>query len=382
MTTYKILGIGDLRMRELKQNLDSVLAQMSNHEVVVEQFDGSQQSEENVDNLPALLVDGEVLTRGNVPTVVELEELLRPYRKKSGSFSNISSILVPVDLSPASENALAFACQLSHKLNASIDVIYVMDSIFQGSRPSHSGFLSAYRNTMQEELNQFVQTVFEKHTNPCPPARIITAKPGKSQDLDGHELQTKIVFGFAEDAICESSNETDLIVMGTTGRGNLSRQLFGSVSIAVSKNANSPVLLVPPQASFSDFKEIVYASNFESLQEDVIRDTIEFANRFDSRIHFVHVGTHENQLANLGDRLRETLGRVSKTDKPFIFKGVEGDDVVELLHEYAFVNRADLFIFVTHQRSFWESILHKSMSKEMLLHASAPVLVFHSSEAE
>ena len=39
---------------------------------------------------------------------------------------------------------------------------------------------------------------------------------------------------------------TDLIVMGTQGRGGLGRMLFGSVARTVSRGASCPVLIVPP----------------------------------------------------------------------------------------------------------------------------------------
>ena len=39
---------------------------------------------------------------------------------------------------------------------------------------------------------------------------------------------------------------TDLIVMGTQGRGGLGRMLFGSVAKTVSRGASCPVLIVPP----------------------------------------------------------------------------------------------------------------------------------------
>ena len=57
-----------------------------------------------------------------------------------------------------------------------------------------------------------------------------------------------------------------------------------------------------------------------------------------------------------------------------------GDDVVEQLNEYALFNNIDLIILVTHQRSFWESILHKSITRKALLGAGLPLLVMHSDD--
>ncbi|MEZ4919465.1 MAG: universal stress protein [Saprospiraceae bacterium] len=378
MTNIQIIGNGDADMRALRHNLGMALSHFPLHGSIEEVMESQKISSLGIQHTPAIIVDGEILSEGNVPTVQELEKLLCNRELLHSNLYALSHVLVPVDLSPASENALLFACHLVRHLGASMEVVYVMDSIFQGSKPSPSGFLSAYRGTMQDELDNFVRGVFEKSGSECP---ILPAGLSKSVEKTASGqpmIQTRIDFGFPEDVISNLSSPTGLVVMGTTGRGNISRNLFGSVSIAVSKKAKGPVLLIPPQATFKGFQEMVYASNFESLDQEVVKETVGFSRRFNSQIHFVHVGESEMENLDLERRLFGLNYLFADPEKPFIFQKIEGEDLVDALHEYAFINRADLFVFVTHERTFWESLLHKSMSKEMLLHTSAPVLVMHT----
>jgi nucleotide-binding universal stress UspA family protein len=56
------------------------------------------------------------------------------------------------------------------------------------------------------------------------------------------------------------------------------------------------------------------------------------------------------------------------------------DDIVGALYEYAFYHQIDLMVFVTHHRSFWDNILHKSVTNEVLASSDIPILVIHSDD--
>lgn len=376
MNTIQVLGTGDDRMRALKYNLGMALTQFPMSGQVEEISEYNKITASGAKEMPALMIDGEILSEGFVPSVDEIKRLLRNRELVKSKLFRLRRILVPVDLSPASENALLYACQLAHVFGSSVEVVYAMDSIFEGNEPSPTGFLSGYKKAMQEEVDHFVQSVLSKADNSCPPPNFIHDSP--SVNPESPALRTRIVFGFPEDVLSELSQKADLLIMGTTGRGNLTRKLFGSVSVAVSNRAHCPVLLIPPQAQFKGFKSILYASNFESLDALAIKQTVTFARRFSGQMHFVHVGPPGEQGVDLERKLFEINYIYSDPEMPFIFQKIVGEDVIDAMHEYAFMQRTDLFIFVTHHRSFWESILHRSISKEMLLHTSAPVLVIHA----
>lgn len=380
MTTIQILGTGDTKMRKLRDNLTQALVEFPVENKVEEVSEYNMIYATGVTETPAMIFDGEIVSEGKVPSVEEIKKLLNNRHLLRSKLFRLRRILVPVDLSPASENALFMACRMAHLFEASIEVVYVMDSIFEGNSPSPSGFLSGYKKTMQEELDAFVKQATHKENDVCP-GTILTDFPHDEPHKSGG-LRTRIAFGFPEEVISELSKRADLLVIGTTGRGTLTRKLFGSVSIAVSKNAECPVLLVPSGAQYKGFHRILYASNFESLDALTVKQTVSFARRFNAQLHFVHVGKAGETSVDLEKKLFEINYVYANPDMPFIFSKIVGDDVVEKLHEYAFENRCDMFVFVTHQRNFWEGLLHHSMSKDMLLHTSTPVLVIHSGKEE
>lgn len=377
MTTIQIFGIGDAKMHALKHNLMQALAQFPVQGKIEEISEYNKIYASGVTAPPALLLDGEIVSEGEVPSVEEIKKMLRNRNLLRSKLFRLRRIMVPVDLSPASENALLFACKLAHLFDANMEVVYVMDSIFEGATPSPSGFLSSYRKTMQDEVDAFVRKATTSSDMNCsndPDAPNKAPQAGATRPW----LRTNIAFGFPEEVLGELTKKADLLVMGTTGRGNLTRKLFGSVSISVSKTGHCPVLLVPPQTQYIGFENILYASNFESLDPLTVKQTVAFARRFNGQLHFVHAGEPGEKGVDMEKKLFEINYVYSDPERPFIFSKVVGNNVVESLHEYAFEHRIDLFVFVTHRRSFWDEVLHHSISKDMLLHTSTPVLVIHA----
>jgi nucleotide-binding universal stress UspA family protein len=165
--------------------------------------------------------------------------------------------------------------------------------------------------------------------------------------------------------------------MGTSGKSNLATQVLGSVSLELSRSAHCPVMLIPPGAQYSGFRNILYASNFESNDPEKVKQVVAFTKKFDAQLHFVHVGKVQEHGEKLERALFEVNYKYSDPEKPFVFQKMVGEDVTEKLHEYAFYHKTDLFVFVTPRRGFWQNLLHKSQTKHMVLNTHTPVLVVH-----
>lgn len=382
MTTIQVIGMGDARMRRLSEQVKQAMAERALAGEVEEVSEYNRVLASGVLRTPALVVDGHILVEGAAPSVDELKAILSDRQLLSCKLYRMKRILIGVDLSPASENAVVFACHLARLLGANMEVVYVMDSIFEGVKASSSSFLSSYRKTMKEELDAFIRRVAQQSNVECVPEDDILGEE-RAPGTPLPRMRAQIAFGFPEKALSDLSERADLLVLGATGRGGLVRKLFGSVSIEVSKTAKAPVLLVPPHAIYSGFRQMLYASDFESADPESVAQTLAFARRLGGQVHFVHVSPPgETGTEQLEARLRQINDEVGGAGHPFIFSRVIGDDVVEALHEYAFDHRIDLFVFVTHQRSFWAELLHHSITREMLLHTSTPVLVIHTDHKE
>lgn len=376
-THVKVFGQHDTQSEQLVERVHEALRQAAVDGKVLEITDPETVKAHGVGALPALMVEGEVVVRGMVPSVDLLVRLFQNKDLFRSRLYRLNTVSVPVDMSEVSANALVFAWKITQKTGSRLEVVYAMDSIFEGSQPSATGFLSGYANTMQTELDDFVvETLGAIGVRYEAPAKF-GGKPGAYTETRP-SIASKVIFGAPDLALVEHSRQADLLVMGATGRGNLGKKLFGSVSAEVSKNAHCPVLFVPKEADFRGFEQVLYASDFDSLHPLAVQQAVSFAQRFDGQVHFVHVGSGGKADLEVQRGKFEKIFGQTGTAKPFIFTKMVSDDIIGALYEYSFYHRIQLLVFVTHHRNIWDNLLHKSVTQEVLMSSNLPVLVIHS----
>ena len=136
--------------------------------------------------------------------------------------SSIRSILLATDLSPASAGAAAEALDLAHDLGASVLIMSVID----GRPMAHGSPRRIDQVRLERELA--AQDVVTRGRARGVPVRFL------------------IWQGSPGEAIVEvaRSEQVDLVVVGSHGRGPVGRMLIGSVSEHVVRNAPCPVLVV------------------------------------------------------------------------------------------------------------------------------------------
>lgn len=142
--------------------------------------------------------------------------------------TEIRSIVCPVDFSPGSSHATEYAAGLAKTLNAKLLLLHVYPlTTYVGPdggmiiTPDVAAQLS---DQSQKALNRVCDHLKERGIHVEPHVR------------DGSPLDE--ITEFAE------QNKADLIVMGTHGRGGLSRLLLGSVTERVVRTSKIPVLTV------------------------------------------------------------------------------------------------------------------------------------------
>ena len=144
------------------------------------------------------------------------------------------SILVPVDFSPCSKAALQYATRIAERLDATIEVLHVWEppiplglgpgeALLQVTTDEGLSIFELARDHAQKELDQLIAEI-----------------PSRSSV----KLSGRLEVGHIGDTIVEiaSTNQCDLIVMGTHGRQGLSRVLLGSIAEKVVYRAPCAVI--------------------------------------------------------------------------------------------------------------------------------------------
>lgn len=377
----KIFGSHDGASKTLRERVSMALDTVALEGRIVEISDPVAIEANEVNALPALMIDGQLTVQGSIPEVPEIARLMKNKELLNSKLFHLHTMSVAVDMSEVSANALTFAWNIAKAMDCTLEIVYAMDSIFEGTVPSASGFLSGYSKTMHTELDGFIKETLGEVGKQYRSEASPNGEPGEWNGAAAHPaIVSKVIYGAPDVALNEYSKKTDLLVMGSTGRGGLGKRLFGSVSVEVSRNAHCPVLFVSKEAEFRGFEQMLYACDFDSLNELSVQQAVSFAQRFDAQMHFVHVGPGgEKNLEAQRERFEEAFLE-SGYSRPFIFSKMVSDDIVGAIYEYAFYHRIDLMVFVTHHRAFWDNILHKSVTNEVLSDSKIPILVIHSDD--
>lgn len=133
-------------------------------------------------------------------------------------------ILFPTDGSDGAEVALDHAADLAATYDATLHVLYVVDTDTQG--------MATIGNEVVEELETEGQSVVEATTDRVDDRGIAVV----DQVLRGDPYETILEYA--------AVNGIDLVVMATHGRRGLERYLLGSVTEKVVRSADVPVLTV------------------------------------------------------------------------------------------------------------------------------------------
>jgi len=138
-------------------------------------------------------------------------------------------ILVPTDFSELAGAALTYAKELAGAVGASLQVLHVMEDPLPGLRQAdHVCSVLAIREQLEREAGEELAKLFT---------------PEERQRL---HAETTAVWGTPYAQILKFSvdNHSDLIVMGTHGRGAVLHALIGSVAERVVRHASCPVLTI------------------------------------------------------------------------------------------------------------------------------------------
>lgn len=147
---------------------------------------------------------------------------------KAGPCEGISlnRILVPIDFSDCSLEAVEYAALLAQRHRASLTLLHVLEPVSYGLDFTllHSGKQEEMRERMTARLGDMTRTLAE--------AKI--------------QADSQVRGGTPFESILDSAKTipADLIVMGTHGRRGLSHALSGSVAEAVLRQSRCPVLTV------------------------------------------------------------------------------------------------------------------------------------------
>jgi nucleotide-binding universal stress UspA family protein len=144
---------------------------------------------------------------------------------------DIRQILVPIDFSVHSKNALKYAVPMAGQFSAALHLVYVVEPTIY---PADLGFGQVVLPRVEEELRQKgaqeLQVLIEREIGGAVPATyaVRTGNPHHEILAEAEELKV------------------DLIIVATHGHSGVEHMLFGSTADRIVHHAPCPVLTIRP----------------------------------------------------------------------------------------------------------------------------------------
>ena len=301
----------------------------------------------------------------------------------------IKTILVPLDFSRASMQAVTYAIPLAEEFKAAIHLVHVQptDDLTEISQAGHMMLNCADAIAFMQDRLAEVQ---EKH------------------DVQFWPDNCHVASGRPFEGICNVADKigADLIVLPTRGHSGLKRIALGSTAERVVRHARCPVLIPrgkkfkavtwngKPAGKF-EVRKILVPVDFSDCSLAGVKYAARLAKRFGAKLHLFHAVFPYTQMIavdRMGGELRPLLESaqanaevaMQKLQQSVFLRGVSCETEVRAgpaIDEICAASGRDnveLVVTSTHGRTGFSHALMGSVAEHVVRYAECPVLVVPS----
>jgi len=274
----------------------------------------------------------------------------------------IKNILIPVDFTEVSNNAVDYVKHLAKKMNSKVFLLHtnklvivtneVMDTIYTGLGDN------------DEDVHLKLDVLIREFKD----IGLIASK--------------KVGIGMLADDIKEAvaQFDIDLIVTGTIGAKGVDALFFQTTSVTIFKEVACPVLIIPANALFKMIYKMMYATDFLEADMQELKYVCDIAGVFDAEVIVSHIYNNSDELNKNKlalDLLAITMDRTISYKK-LSYKLFYNKNVHDGLEQNIEVLAIDMLCMAKSEKKFFQNVFSKSNTKVMAYHTRVPLLVLHA----
>jgi nucleotide-binding universal stress UspA family protein len=278
--------------------------------------------------------------------------------------AKITRILVPIDFSETSDNAISKAIEFVKALKAELLLIHVVE------HHSYQFLLVPELQTVPESPIREIEKAVEKKMDSL-----------QSDIREEHGIipEVYITTGNMHAEIIEFSKKKkiDLIIMGTHGRSGY-RELLGSNAQRIVTLSTIPVLTIQMKANSPGFKNILLPIDNSLHSREKVNIAILIAEAFHANALILGLPNSDDvkdiEIFKVKtNSVREILDEHKVPNKVTITKG---EGVAKTAMDYAEKNSCDLIIINTGHESKLTGIFLGAFAQQIVNHSKIPVLSY------
>ena len=275
----------------------------------------------------------------------------------------MKTILVPTDFSSTAHNAAKYALALANQIAVNRIVLY---NAYQAPVSVDPMVPTVQLLDMDLMKKSSEQGLAEFKTE-------LTKEPFGDIEIDTFSEYNLLNGGINE--LCEAVG-ANFIVMGISGGGAITETLIGSNAVSVSLHATIPVVIVPPQASFTPIKNVVLACDFKQVLETTpIKPLKQLLENTGATLHVLHINSSAEKAINVSFESMVLDGLLKGFNPQYHF--IENESFTVGINNFADQNKIDLIITMPKKHGFFDSIFKKSHTKRLAFHSHLPLMVMH-----
>jgi len=274
----------------------------------------------------------------------------------------IKTILVPIDFTEKSNNALKVASKMALRHEAKLIVVHMVHTYYVVDRGGKQVIGS---QTVQDNIDRAKRKLDKIHQS-------VTQKYPL-------EVETRIGTQGMVDCINDYviNDNVDLVVMGMSGQQRVKQFILGSNSYQVLLHANCSVLLVPEKFKKTSFKKILLPVRVKHELEHKAALSLLMADKNEGGINLLGVGDPESEL-DVKEAYIDLKKNLLLKSADYLAEFHLSHDNAEIIAQAAVEKNSDIILLADEDEESWKSFMGDNFFKKMINKTDIPLLIVKS----
>ncbi len=265
-------------------------------------------------------------------------------------------ILVGIDYSKSSLNALDYAAGLAKQSKSSLILFHVYE--FPVVHTNAGLYMVDYKAIRREDLKKLEQLR----------TKTLAKFPGLDVEINNSNMSFK---AYVEELA--SKKKIQVVVIGLETKGKVSKFIWGTTGVDIAGKIDCPVVIVPETYTKHRYTTLVAAVDYkQDLKRVVLRKAEQFANQNYMKSELVHIQT-EDEL-DFGLEVAERRKEAAKWNiSTFKAKGF-----LDGIKKYVSQNKSDMVVLFSRKHNFGYRLFNDSNTKTIAFNSNVPVMSVHA----
>ncbi|MCQ2375831.1 MAG: universal stress protein [Salinivirgaceae bacterium] len=270
-------------------------------------------------------------------------------------------ILVPINFSQCSENALKHAIVYANALNCDVKMIYVKrNNADYDYSVSREDFDEVVKSRVIEDFKQLISTYQSR-------------------------LNGSFEYCFREGSVyaevCNQAlyGDAEMIVVGTNGVDGFKEKWFGSNAFRIVSYADCPTISINQSFGLKEVKRILLPIDLSAKSRNKVSMVVNLAKKFNAQVVVAAMCTskRESALRQLDKSLKEVSSFLDRHNVDYLHERIHTTKrkMAQTIEQFAETHDIDLMaVVVDKTTSSWQELFGNAVPQMLVNHSKIPVI--------